>query len=900
LGSSVLEHLRTAARRLLAGWVALAIRRPLAVVLIAAVLSVGSIAYTAQNLGIDTSTTEMIAPEVPFRRDAIEFRRAFPDARNPIVAVINGEVPELAEQAARALADALAADQTHFAAVRYTGGEPFFETHGLLYLSPDHLADLVDQLAAAQPLLGGLADDPSLRGLAEFVRLAVEEAGEDLPEELDRLFADAAAVVEATRAGEPSVLSWRSLLAGEEDAPPREIVLAEPRVDPDSLAPARDAIEAVRAAALAVGIAPEHGLSLGLTGPAVLDYEELQSVQAGAILAGGLTAVAVAGLLVWGLGSARLIAATLITLVCGLALTAGFATLAIGRLNLISVTFAVLFVGLGVDFGIHLALRYREAVERGAETLRALRDATLDIASPLSLSALCAALGFLSFVPTDYRGLAELGAISAGGTAIAWFASLTLMPAILALTPLRARPAAPQPRAALAWRPPIDRLRIPLLVVAVLAAIASAFALPSLRFDFNPLNLKDPETESVATFAELARDPRTSPYGIDILVPDLEEAQRVAARVIPHELVRSAVTLASFVPDHQDEKLAMIDDLAFMIGPVVDFPAPLPPPDAEERLAAVIDLRAVLEGESGAGAQELAVALDELLAADPDPALLAELDERLMGSLPAMLERLSRLLQAGPVGIEDLPASLAQAWVNPQGEARILVQPARPIVDNQELREFAAAVLDEVPTATGTPIVITEAGAAVITAFGEASLLAVVLITAVLALVLRSLRDVLAVLSPLALAVLLTGASAVVLDLQLNFANVIVLPLLLGLGVSGAIHVVMRRRSQVSEAALFASSTPRAVLFSALTTIASFGSLAVSPHRGMASMGQLLTIAILWSLVCTLLVLPALLSVLEARTRRRAAAAPAPAPPPPPAGEQVAQSQAAADPLHSR
>jgi uncharacterized protein len=532
-------------------------------------------------------------------------------------------------------------------------------------------------------------------------------------------------------------------------------------------------------------------------------------------------------------------------------------------------------------------------VERGAETLRALRDATLDIASPLSLSALCAALGFLSFVPTDYQGLAELGAISAGGMAIAWFASLTLMPAILALTPLRARAPATQAQAALGWSPRLVRLRVPLLIAAALAAIASAFALPSLRFDFNPLNLKDPEAESVATFAELAGDPRTSPYGIDILVPDLEEAQRVAARVTPLDLVRGTVTLASFVPDHQDEKLAMIDELAFMIGPIVDFPSPLPPPDAEERLAAVIDLRAALEGEAAAGAGQLAAALDGFLAADPDPLLLAELDERLMGSLPAMLERLSRLLQAGPVGIEDLPPSLAQVWVNPEGQARILVQPARPIVDNQELREFAAAVLDEVPTATGTPIVITEAGAAVITAFGEASLLAVVLITLVLAVVLRSLRDVLAVLSPLALAVLLTGASAVALDLQLNFANVIVLPLLLGLGVSGAIHVVMRRRSQVSEAALFASSTPRAVLFSALTTIASFGSLALSPHRGMASMGQLLTIAILWSLVCTLLVLPSLLSVLDSRKRRLSAG-------PAPAEERVAQAGAAANPLHSR
>jgi predicted RND superfamily exporter protein len=186
--------------------------------------------------------------------------------------------------------------------------------------------------------------------------------------------------------------------------------------------------------------------------------------------------------------------------------------------------------------------------------------------------------------------------------------------------------------------------------------------------------------------------------------------------------------------------------------------------------------------------------------------------------------------------------------------------------DNRDLEHFADAVLAVAPAATGAPVVVTEAARAVIGAFAEASLIAFGLITLLLIIVLRRPADVVLVFLPLAVAVLWTAASAVILGLALNFANVIVLPLLLGLGVSGAIHVVVRRRQAGAASAGGLASTPRAILFSALTTIASFGSLAVSSHLGMASMGLLLTIAILWSLVATLILLPALLTLKPATT----------------------------------
>jgi uncharacterized protein len=833
--------------------------RPLPFVLSSLLLAAVALAVTLQHLRIDTSTTEMISPDVPFRRDQRNFNAAFPAFRDTVVAVIEGQSPERVERAARALADALRASD-HFSAVAYPAGEPFFARHALLYLPLDDLAALSDQLAEAQPLLAALAQDPSLRGLADFLALALEHpaaAGEGAPQ-LDRMLDAMAQVVEAQLDGRYQDLSWRRLLdAGAGASPTRELVVAEPRLDFASMAPAAVPIAALRAEAANLDIGTEDGVRLSLTGSAVLDTEELESVGSGALLASALTTVAVATLLVWGLRSLRLIAATLLTLAVGLILTACFATLSIGRLNLISVTFAVLFVGLGVDFCIHLTLRFQEALADGGGERRALRVATAGVSGPLSLSALCAACGFLGFVPTDYQGLSELGIIASAGMAIAWLLSFTLLPALLAMM----RPQAPRPALQLA---PRRRLQHPAWVVALatLAGLASLPAVSAVRFDFNPLNLKDPQSESMRTFADLAANPDTTPHVIDVLAPSLEQADALAARLEGLEEVVAAITLSSFVPQAQDEKLELIDSLAFYLGPALTTSAAIEPPSAHERRQGWSELQAVLEAEptAGRGAARLAAAIGRF-GPEPSDAALAELEARLTGTLPGLLDRLRQSLEAGPVGLEDLPASLRDQWVNARGAARILVRPAMVIEHNADLGAFAAAVHAVAPDATGTPVVVVAAGQEVVQAFRQASLLALASIAIVLALVLRDLRDLVFVLAPLALALLFTAASAVLLGLQLNFANVIVLPLLLGLGVSGTLHVVMRWREEGGVDRLAATSTPRAVLFSALTTVASFGSLAVSNHRGLASMGILLTIAISWSLVCSLLILPHILAL---------------------------------------
>ncbi len=314
--------------------------------------------------------------------------------------------------------------------------------------------------------------------------------------------------------------------------------------------------------------------------------------------------------------------------------------------------------------------------------------------------------------------------------------------------------------------------------------------------------------------------------------------------------------------------------MAFYLGPILEPPSAALALDDAGRRAALGRLTASAEAARVAGpnpgAARLAPALQRFGAAAPSAAALAELERRLTGTLPALLKSLSAALRAGHVTITDLPDGLRRHWLSPDGRARVLVRPAGPLTDNVRLEAFVRAVLSIAPEATGTPVVVTQAGDVIVGAFRQASWLVLGVITALLAVVLRRPRDILLVLAPLGLAVLLTVGTAVLLGENLNFANVIALPLLLGLGVSGAIHVVMRWRQEAAAETVAVTSTPRAVLFSTLTTIASFGSLAVSEHRGLASMGLLLTIAILWSLVCTVVVLPSALALIDRRHARSA------------------------------
>ena len=825
--------------------------------------ALGSGWYAAGHLAIDTNIERMLPTGLPWRAREIALDRAFPQNENLLAVIIDGRTPELADSAAAALAARLQAEPQLFKDVRRPDGGPFFEQNGLLFLPIDELRSISQQMIAAQPLLGSLAQDPSLRGLFAALSLFVRAANSGQMT-LDQLGPSLTAIAGAlTRVvqSQPESLSWQQMLTGRPARPrdQRRFVLTQPVLDFASLEPGGNAQAEVRRLAVELALDPANGVQVRMTGPVALDDEEFATLRTGAARSIILSLVSICGVLFAALRSTKLVAAILLTLGAGLLLTAGFAAATIGSLNLISVAFAVLFIGLAVDFSIQFSIRYRDRRYRRGDFAAALRDTGQSLAGSLLLAASATAIGFLSFLPTDYAGIRELGLIAGVGMLVAIVLNFTLLPALLTvlkpageLEPVGFRRAAPLDRFLLARRSWV-------IGAALLSAAGGLALLPHLRFDFNPLNLKDPESESVSALFDMMADPSTTPYTAEILMPSLDAARVMADRLSQLPEVAQVVTAASYIPDDQDQKLAIIQDLALLLGPTLTPISISTPPSDEQTLSAMAECRDALQPFATASPDSPAARLWKALGAAiaRGPGIVAPLHEAVMSGLLHQLDLLREALQAKPVTLDTLPSELRESWIAPDGRARVEVFPRGDARDNAVLERFVAAVRSVAPDATGTPVTIQESGRTISGAFVQAGIIAVAAITALLAIVLRRVRDIALVIAPLFLAAILTLATTVVIGLPLNYANIIALPLLLAIGVAFDIYFVMNWRAGLTRH--LQSSTARAVVFSAMTTGLAFGSLALSNHPGTAEMGKLLSLSLGFTLLCTLLVLPALL-----------------------------------------
>jgi hopanoid biosynthesis associated RND transporter like protein HpnN len=534
----------------------------------------------------------------------------------------------------------------------------------------------------------------------------------------------------------------------------------------------------------------------------------------------------------------------------------------VGSLNLLSIAFAVLFVGLGVDFGIQFSVRYRSERFKSNNLQAALEKAAEYSAIPLSLAAMATAAGFLSFLPTDYKGVSELGKIAGVGMLVAFLSSITVLPAMLSLL----NPPGEKEPVGYAFMAPVDHFlekhRVIIIVGTLLVAIAGLPLLYWLRFDFNPINLRSPKVESIATFLDLRKDPNTGANAINVMTNSEADAKKIEARLAQVPEVLRVMSLDSFVPDDQPEKLKLIAQAAKVLNPALN-PESIdaPPSDAEnvEALKGTAEMLRRTAGDAkGPGAVTSRRLADDLskLAASSE-ATRNKTQAIFVSPLKIVLDQLKNSLQAQPVSLKTLPADLVNGWKAKDGLMRVEAQPRGDPNDNDTLRKFAGAVLAAEPTAIGGPVSILKSGETVVKAFIHAGLTALIVISFLLWLTLRRIADVLLTLVPLLVAGAVTMEICVLIGLPLNFANIVALPLLLGVGVAFKIYYVTAWRAGRTN--LLQSSLTRAIFFSALTTATAFGSLWLSSHPGTASMGKLLALSLVTTLAAVLLFQPALM-----------------------------------------
>lgn len=863
--------------RALQRWMTLTIRYHSFVIALMIVASALSLFYTLNNLTVNTDTRDMLSRDLDWRQQDMAYETAFPMYVDNIVVVIEAPTPDQAADAAADLGARLKEDTTHYQEIFQPSELEFFRHSALLYLDAEELQALSDRLAHIQPLLGQLVADQTLHGLFQLLRQAIDARRDGSNFDLRPLLKEINALVEAANQGEQHYLSWQNLIAGADTGTvtSREFILVKPNIDYSSLLAGEAAIKAIRDTIRTAELDTRYAANVRLTGGAVLAYEELASVSKGAGIAAFLALVVVTFILIVGLRSIRMVFASVITLLCGLLLTAGMATATVGELNLISVAFAVLYIGLGSDFVVHFCMRFYE-LHTQEKIYKAMQLSAVSVGRSLFLCALTMAIGLYAFIPTSYSGIAELGWIAGTGMLISFLVTLTLLPALLAMViPAGKQPHPPRPK------PLLDRVAaLPnryagtICLVSLVLALLATTLLTQMRFDANTLNLQAAGNESVQTFRDLLNDSNLSPLSGIIVTQDAAHSKELERRLERVTAVDDVRTLWDFIPANQPDKLAMIDNLSLLVGPTLSNLDNKKKSTAAERRQALTDLLDFLNENPPNTATEPVLAhfhnslqqFNERLQQLPSSTAkvkLARLEEALLANLPGRLQSLRDALQAEPVSLESLPDKLRDRWLSPEGWYRIEIQPVAKLNSEQAMREFVTEVrqhIDKTDHLIGAPVIQLEAAESVVDAFLEAFILAFICITLILLIELRSVLDTVLALLPIVLATLLTAAATVVLDMPFNFANIIALPLLLGIGIDNSIHILHRyHRAPPGDGMLLRTAVSRAILISTLTNICGIGNLAFSAHAGTASMGLLLALGISLCLVCALLLLPSML-----------------------------------------
>ncbi|WP_201152913.1 MMPL family transporter [Rhodothalassium salexigens] len=865
----------------LRAWVALCVRRPRLVLALVTAVALAGLAHGIAFISIDTEARNMIDGDLRYRRVHQEYLEAFGQSRDSIAVIVRAETTETADEATRRLVEAMRARPDTFDTVFASAVEPYLRDNGLLFLSVTELEDLSGRLSDATPFLERLMADPTLTGLFKPMKGALERDFE--PQVLIGLFdelsvtADAALADAGEAGGTARALSWARVfdpdgqITGQ--GPVMRVITANPRQDFRSLNPTKRVEATLDTLFDEVRGVVAGPVAFAVTGDAVLRGQELKSVSSGIGLSTVLSLVLVAVILAVGLRSWALVGGALLSLFLGLFLTFGFASVAVGSLNLVSIAFTVLFIGLGIDFAIHLALSFWDERRRGQPVDRSLDGAMNEIGLALVLCAPTTALTFYAFIPTAFTGIAQLGIISGTGVFIAFFTAVTVIPAWLALVNPSPRRLKRDPHPAFQRR--FAKVTRPMALIALaLGAVAIPWA-DDARFNADPMTLRDPDSPAVRAFQLLFEKDNTVPYTLQYLAGDLGAAQDKAELFERLPAVRQALTLASFVPKDQSFKMTELDYLAGQLA-IAFQTEPEPTTDPDSHRAAIADFiaagRVMLDGKRAeaepsllrpgpfeASLSRLIDRMARMVAADD--ATLARFEALVMRHLDDHLGLLERQVAVAPVGLDDVPQTLRRLYMTDDGRARVQIYPRYNVAEEAGRARFVDEVVAVEENVTGSAKTVLYAARYVSEAMVQATATAAVVAAAILWIALRRLTTVALILLPLVLAGILTMAASTLLGMPFNFANVIVLPLLIGLGVDSGIHFVLRARAGGGPLSAVATSTPRAVSLSALTTIGSFGTLALNDHRGTASMGILLTIAIGLTLVCTLVVLPGLWSL---------------------------------------
>jgi hopanoid biosynthesis associated RND transporter like protein HpnN len=862
-------------------WGTWILRAPYLVLFTMLFLSGAAVYYTVNHLTINTDTTELIAPDAPFQKNRRAFEKAFPQDVNTLLLMVESDSPELTIGATKRLSRLLRTDSENFEMVYVPNDSEFFRRNGLLYLDLGELQDIAGSLTQAQPFIGRLAENNSLEGLFSILDDALNNSDKNnaLPIEMTPLLTRIQTTLHKVLNNENELLSWQQLMMQKKTDSSdsrRSFIIVRPKFDYSEIMPIEKPMAKLRETISKIQDVNMPPVKVWVTGEIGLEHDEMAGISQGTFNACLFSLIPICLILLIAFRSVTLMLATFLTLLLGMAFCGLFAAVFVKELNLISVAFTVSNIGLGVEYAIHFCLRYRDYLKNRISKEHAIRGTLIATSPSLLLCAATTAIGLYAFIPTDYKGISELGLLAGSSLFICLFVTLTVLPVLLLIIPQPHLNDEEFGRVKISplmhslTSIPLHFAR-PITYITVILTIVSGFLLFKIVVDFNPINIRDPNTESVIAFKKLLKTQDTSPMTLSILANSPEKAKQFQANIEKLAVVDKTVSLFDFIPNDMEEKLALLDDLNLVIGSQsTHFPALKQGTDPKVAIENLLNtIKTTLPNRTNKAEIKALIALQTEL-----QGVLIELENRqqpnrqqfiekmqtsILGALPVVMNQLATSLNGSEITLNALPADLKNRWLSSSGLYRVQIFPKKDLNDLDNLEEFITQVQSVEANTTDLPILFWESMKEVVKAFEQAITIAIITIALLLLIMRRNLTDTLLVIVPLLLAGLFTMASTALTGTPINFANIIALPLLLGLGVDNGIHMLEKlRHAQTEQQNIYQSSTARGIFYGALTTISSFAGLAFSPHLGVSSMGLVITIGIFWIMIGTFVILPAL------------------------------------------
>jgi hopanoid biosynthesis associated RND transporter like protein HpnN len=845
--------------------------------------------FTVAKLGFQTSRRDLVGADKRYHQIFLQFKEEFP-AQDDMVVVVESESLSRNRQFVERLGARLESETNLFADVFYKGDLRMMGRKALLFAPEEDLAALHDKLEAFQPFIGKFLGTSNLVSLFEMVNRQFATATRETNAQNDALIGALPAlrrILEGAtdaleRPGVPASPGVNALFGGGAEAEKASYVtfakgrlyLVTARANGDT----NNAPAVARMRQLVAETQAEvTGVNVGLTGESVLEVDEMAQSQKDSIKASVFSFIGCALIFIVAYRETGRPLKAALCLLVGLGYTMGFTTLVVGHLNILTIVFVPILIGLAIDFGVHLVTRYEEELRAGRTEDDAIRVAVVNTGLGVFTGALTTAAAFLAMGFTDFKGVKEMGIICGGGMLLSLVPMMTMLPALL----LRGRqntidhvhpPADHRARIERLW---LDRPWITAGLALALTGLAVAGAL-RVTFDYNLLNMQSEGLPAVVFQKKLINSADKSViYGV-VAADSVDEAKALETRFKQLSTVRDVESMSEFLGGDQQAKLAHVRQIKSLVEDL-RFAEPDPEPvnllDLSRTLwsfkgylglvaAEVRDRKPDLLAEVEAlirAVEDLRVKLNDT--ASPDTALkMTELQSALFTDLRNTFSALRDQDADSPLAPGDLPAALRNRFIGVTGKHLLMIYPKKDVWEREPQKEFVDELRTVYPEVTGTPVQLLEYTSLLRDSYVKAAWYALAAIAVMVLIHFRSIPCLILALIPVGMGFLWMVGLMGWRGLHFNPANVMTLPLVVGIGVTNGIHI-LNRYAEERNPAILAKSTGKAVLVSGLTTVVGFGSLLTAEHQGISSLGFVMSVGVSTCMVVGLTFLPALLQL---------------------------------------